>query len=151
MNSPYLLIALATAPEAVALALAKVPAERIDEALSDDRFNTREAIAHLADIEPTMRERMRQAVERPGSTIVSFDEGEWAIQNDYAHADLETSLQTYRRERQKTVDYLSALTDADWDSPAMHDVRGSFSVSEQAHQLVCHDLYHVDHLLLYGR
>jgi hypothetical protein len=101
MNSPYLLTALATGPEAVGLALAQVPSDRIDEALSDDRFSPREAIAHLADVESIMRARMKQAVDHPSSTIVSFH------------------------------------------------VLGSFSVSEQAHQMVCHDLYHVDHLLVY--
>lgn len=149
MNSPYLLTALKTGPDIIALTAEQIPSDRLDLSVVEGRFTAREAIAHLADVEQIMRERMRQAVERPGSTILSFDEGERAILHRYSEANLEESLQAFRDGRIETIAYLAALSDEDWDSPATHEARGPFSVIKQAYQMMSHDLYHVEHLLMY--
>ncbi len=96
-----------------------------------------------------MRERFRQAVDRPGSTIISFDEGERAILHRYSEANVSESLQAFREGRRETIACLASLSDQEWNSPATHEARGPFSVIEQAYQMMTHDLYHVEHLLMY--
>ena len=77
--NPYLLPALPMGPVIVARLLEEIPHARLDEAMQEGRFTAREVIAHLADWEPIMRERILLARDAPGATIAVLDESEMAV------------------------------------------------------------------------
>jgi uncharacterized damage-inducible protein DinB len=147
MNDPYLFIALATGPRTIAYLVRQLSAEALDLPSEEGRFSPREVIAHLADAEPLLAARIKQAVDRPGSTVHPFDEGERAVQLNYSGTDIEEQLALFQAERAKTIAMLQGLADADWEQSAVHEIRGRFTVRDQAYFFVCHDQYHVEQLL----
>jgi len=147
MNDPYLLIALETGPRTIAYLMRQLPVEALDRPSAEGRFTPREVAAHLADSEPLLAARVKQAIDRPGSTVHAFDEGERAVQFNYSSTDIEEQLALFAAERAKTVAMLRGLADADWEQSAVHELRGRFTVRDQAYFFVCHDGYHAEQLL----
>jgi hypothetical protein len=56
-------------------------------------------------------------------------------------------LKVFADERQKTIAYLKTLNPEDWNKALVHNEKGRQTVSDQANQLLGHDLYHIDHLM----
>jgi hypothetical protein len=149
VSHSYLFPGLELAIRAYANILAKVPAERWDDRTEPGRFSLREAIAHLADWEPIMRERMRVAVENSGGEVEAHDEGQRAIDQKYAETDPLEQLEILRRERASTIQFLKVNGHDNWDKFVMHSERGKMTLYDQANLLLGHDLYHIEHLTQY--
>ncbi len=145
--NPYLVPALKMTPELTRRLLAEFAPGQIDLRPDPDRFTVREAIAHLADWEPILRDRIRTAVESPGSTIMGMDESERAKTERYAESDPNERLEAWSEERLRTVEYVSSLSAADFSKLAVHSERGEVSASNLANMIPCHDIYHLDHLV----
>lgn len=133
-------------PGLMASAMARVDPANWDEATHPGRFSPREVVAHLADWEPILLARMRQCVESPGSEIVPFDEGQMAIENDYAGQDAAQNAKAFQAHRTATIAWLKGISDGDWSKSAHHPERGVMSVYDLANMLVCHDVYHLAQL-----
>lgn len=93
-----------------------------------------------------MLSRMKQCVSAPGSSIPAYDEGQMAIDNDYAGSDPESEIAKFQEARAATLSWLGSLKPADWSATAVHSERGEQSVYDIANTLVCHDVYHIEQL-----
>lgn len=144
--NPYLFPSLPTGPRLLADQLSRIGAEAMDVPTHPDRFSPREVIAHLADWEPILRARMAQAVAEPGSEIQGIDEGERAIEMNYAASDPREQAQRYQEARAETIAWLQGLQPEDWSKHVMHNERGRMTVSDMANMLLGHDLYHLEQL-----
>jgi len=142
----YFFNGLSFGPQIVERMVHQIPAARHDEKTNPERFTLREAIAHLADWEPILRERIALAVASPGAPVQGLDEGQLAIDRGYDRWDVEEQLRRYIEERAKTIGYLKGLKPEDWKKTIVHNEKGEQTVDEQANQLLGHDLYHIDHL-----
>lgn len=149
--NPYLLPALELSPVVCERLLRQIPASRLDQALVSDRFTAREVMAHLADWEPIMRERIEQACRMPGSAIEVFDEGDMAVEHAYAASDPREQLLLFQRERQTTVDFVRRVAPESWRNTVTHPERGPMSAEDLANLLIGHDLYHIEQLSAYLR
>jgi hypothetical protein len=148
MNA-YLLPSLEFGPLVVRRLLDRLPAGRLDEALHPDRFTAREVVAHLADWEPIMRDRIRIALDQPGAEIPAYDEGQMALDHRYAEQDPAAQAEVFIRERAETAAFLRGLAAEDWGKHAFHPERGRQSVEDLANLLLGHDLYHIEQLTEY--
>lgn len=142
----YLLPTIEFGPRVLRRLLDQLPADALDRSLYPDRFTPREVIAHLADWEPIMRERIRTALTQPGATIPGYDEGQMAIDHGYAQADPVEQAELFIRERRITAELLRSLQPGDWEKRAFHTERGEQSVEDLANCLLGHDLYHIEQL-----
>jgi hypothetical protein len=147
--NPYLLSALEAAPMIFERLLTHIPGTRIDEKLDPERFSPREVMAHLADWEPIFRERMRTAVEAPGSPIEAFDEGQRAIEGRYAESDPRERLLEFGHARRRTLELLRRLSREEMARTMVHPERGELSVYDYANMMIGHDTYHVEQLTRY--
>lgn len=145
--NPYLVPALKMTPSLAERLFKEFSPGQYDLRPDPDRFTVREAIAHLADWEPILRDRIRTAVDAPGSTILGMDESQRAIEQDYASKDPRTELEAWKRERAKTVELVSGLSQADFAKKAVHSERGEMTAADLANMIPCHDVYHLDHLV----
>jgi hypothetical protein len=145
MNA-YLFPGLEFGPRIVERLAAQVPAARHDEKTNPDRFTLREAIAHLADWEPILRDRIKSAVENPGSPVQGLDEGARAQEMNYRAMNVGEQIARFKEERAKTIQYLRSLPEDAWTRHILHNEKGRQTVADQANQLLGHDLYHIDHL-----
>ena len=147
--NPYLLAAIPLGPRIVQRILARFDAEDADTVFEEDRFTIREVIAHLADWEPLFRGRMELALAEPGAAIVTYDEGERAVERNYASLDVDVQFAIYAAEREKTVAFLKSLNRSDFRLEYIHPTLGPTVLEDQANMLLGHDLYHVEQLTAY--
>lgn len=145
MNA-YLFPGLEFGPVIVERLVSQIPAARYDEKTEPSRFTLREAISHLADWEPILRDRIKLAVERPDSPVQGMDESVRAIERNYQGLDVQEQLSQFKQERAATIAYLRSLTTDDWSKAVVHNEKGRQTVADQANQLLGHDLYHIEHL-----
>src|SRR6185312_4556639 len=92
MSNAYLILGLQKGPEVIRWIVDHADESVWDQKTDPERFSFREVIAHLADWEPITLGRMRQANERPGSTLEVWDEVQRAIDMDYASLDPRVEL-----------------------------------------------------------
>jgi hypothetical protein len=123
-----------------------LPETEWDRPQVPDRFTPREIVAHLAEWEPILRDRIRAAVEQPGTTIAAFDEVEMARAAGYERLDPYEQIALFARERALTAEYLRTLTASDWTGSAHHPERGPQSAEDLANLILGHDLYHIEQL-----
>lgn len=145
--NPYLVPALKMTPTLAERLFKEFSPGQYDLRPDPERFTAREAIAHLADWEPILRERIRVAVETPGSKILGMDESQRAIEQGYSSQDPLAALEAWKSERAKTVEFVSALSNEDFKKMAIHSERGELSAADLANMIPCHDVYHLDHLV----
>jgi hypothetical protein len=150
MNS-YLLPTLNLGPVVVERLIRQIPRHLWDHAIDPDRFTPREVCAHLADWELILRDRIRTAVEQPGTTLQVFDETKMAFDHHYADLDPQEQCALFARERSKTTEFARFLTSEEWAGFAHHPERGRQSVEDLANLLLGHDLYHIEPLTAYLR
>ncbi|HLJ53630.1 MAG TPA: DinB family protein [Chthonomonadaceae bacterium] len=141
----YLLAALAGTPEVLERLLAGVHAEdrRWDFRPDSSRFTLREAVAHLADWEPIHVERLCRLRDETDPSLPDVDEGEVAIENDYAHSDPHGSLEWMRAGRQQLLHALETLPADAWTRPGLREGVGHITIESFVAMIAGHDGYHL--------
>jgi hypothetical protein len=143
----YLFPGLEFGPRIVEQIVKQIPGARYDDRTDPERFSLREAVAHLADWEPILRDRIVLAVENPDSPVEGMDESVRATEVNYASWDVAEQLRKFSTERSKTIAYLRGLATEDWEKAVIHNEKGRQTVMDQANQFLGHDLYHIEHLM----
>ena len=146
----YLLIDLESAPEVLARLLADVtdPAAW-DRRPDPDRFTLREMAAHLADWEGVFLGRLTQTRNERNAVLQGLDEGQVAVDNDYAHADPQECLTRYGAGRKEIVAFLRGLSPEQWGRVGAHTEVGPISIEAQTVLIAAHDGYHRQQALSY--
>jgi uncharacterized damage-inducible protein DinB len=144
--NPYIRSALGFSPTIIERLVAKLPSGAFDARPDPDRFTVREAICHLADWEPFFLERLIGAVTIDNFRIVPYDEGQLAIDNDYANQDIERTLKRFRIGRSTYIAYVETLSLEDLDRPAYHPERGHLTAGDLIDMVVGHDVYHIEQI-----
>lgn len=146
MNNAYLWEGLPVTAGVIRTFMDRMDPAAIDRPTHPDRFSPREVIAHFADWEPILLERMKKAASAPGSRVEAYDEGEMAIRNAYEKSDWKAKLQEFEKARLETIAFLKGLSAEDFDKQFVHPERGNVTIEDQAAMLLGHDLYHLDQL-----
>lgn len=145
----YFLSALNASPEVLEAFLKALPADdpRWDLRPDPERFTLREIVAHLADWDPVFTARMERTVKEELPFIPDMDEGQVALDHDYAHQDPHAALARFRTARAALVVFLSGLTDADWSRVAVKEIHGPVTLERQAVMILAHDGYHMEQVV----
>lgn len=138
----YLLIDLESAPDVLAKLLQEVTGPTWDKRPDPERFTLREVAAHLADWDKVFLGRLMQTRDADNPVLQGLDEGQVAIDNDYAHTDPAECLARYRTNRDKIVSLLRALSPEQWARSANHTELGPVTLEAQAALIAFHDGYH---------
>jgi len=139
----YLLIDLESAPDVLGKILETVTNPSVYDRRPDpERFTLREVLAHLADWDAVFLGRLKQTRDDENPTLVGIDEGQVALDNDYAHADPAASLERYKANRAELAAFLKALSPAQWERSGSHTELGPITISDHAVLIAVHDGYH---------
>lgn len=147
---PYSL-AIEHTPTILRRILADVRMERYTERVAEDRFTLLEMVAHMADWEDVVLDRLRIAQEKPGSPVEDFDIEARAIEKGYSERNLQHELDVLENRRNDTLDFLRNLPAEDWNKTFVHPARGEVTIQSQVSMLVGHDLYHIEQATAYMR
>lgn len=142
--NPYLVRALEKTVGLMRDQLSQFSPSEFDLRPDPERFSLREVICHLADWEPILLSRMKVGVDTPGGAIQAFDEGQMAIDNDYASKNPMTVINEWDASRQKSVAFVEGLSEEQMASEVVHPERGRMTVADIANMIVCHDIYHLE-------
>jgi uncharacterized damage-inducible protein DinB len=139
----YLLHGLEATPIVIdRMMRAATPAD-YDRRPDPERFTLREVMAHLADCEPIWLERMEAIRSQSHPTLPNRDEGQLAIDHDYAHADVAAKQHLFREGRARLVRFLRDLAPAEWDRTAQHTLWGPVTLGSLVALILGHDGYHL--------
>ena len=146
----YLLIDLASAPDVLALMLKSAADPGVyDKRPDSDRFTLREVLAHLADWDEVFLGRLTQTRDTGNPTLQGLDEGQVALDHNYAQADPVECLSRYRANRAKLVGFLEKLSPEQWTRVGNHTEIGPISLTAQAVLIAAHDGYHREQTVHY--
>ncbi len=145
----YLMYSISGMPQTIAALLDGVTTTELDARPFPERFTLREAIAHLADWEGVWLERIQRIATEESPFLPGYDEGQWAIDHDYAHSDFEEQMAKIVTGRAAMITYLRGLELSSWQRLGQHGELGSISLFELAVVVTGHDGYHVQQILDY--
>lgn len=140
--TPYVL-QMRNTPAILERLLDQIAPERYSEPLEDGRFNLIEMVAHLADGENIFCDRIRLAIEHPGTTITPFDPDERAALKEYGSRDIRHELTVFANRRRDTVDLLETIHGEQMDNTVKHPEFGPMTVKDMCAFLLGHDIYHL--------
>ena len=143
----YLFSALESAPKLFDHLLSGLSDAEADRRPDPDRFTIREVMAHLADWEDVFLQRMRRIRDEDRPTLEGYDEGQWAIDHNYASTNPFDQARLFGERRAKMVGFLRACGPDDWQRVGNRPEIGLISL-EGLTLLVClHDTYHLHQIV----
>jgi hypothetical protein len=114
-----------------------------DKRPDPERFTLREILGHLADWEPIWQDRISKTLRGDQPFLPSIDEGQLAIEHNYAGSSPTATLRRFSEGRQALVDFLGAIADDKWDLTCDREFVGVLTVQQLAFFALAHDGYHV--------
>jgi uncharacterized damage-inducible protein DinB len=139
----YLLHGLAATPVVIDRLMREAKPEDYDRRPDPERFTLREVMAHLADWEPIWLERLRKIQAEENPPLQGYDEGQWAIDHDYDHANVTERQDRFRAGRERLVKFLEELPPEQWERTGQHSQWGALSITALATLILGHDGYHL--------
>lgn len=145
-----ILCSLERGPKVIERVLRVFPHDRIDDRVEANRFTAREVVAHLADLEKTVLDRIRQAHLKPGSQVDSFyDPDEQSHTHRFGDKEVFHEAEVYESRRGMTLDYLRGLSASDFEKTFQLPDGKSLSIADYCTRIVLHDLEHIEQLSAY--
>lgn len=145
----FALHALQSAPKVVERVLRVFPHDRLDDRFDTDRFTAREVVAHLADYEQTVLDRIRAANSKPGREVPAYDPDANAAEHHFGEKDVFHEAEVYESRRGMTIEYLQGLTREDYAKTFTLPDGRVFSISDYLCHILRHDLNHLEQMSHY--
>lgn len=145
----YLRKGLDLGPQAILRIARVVPASEYDRKTEPERFSFREAVAHVADWATIDLERMKAGLAEPGCTVQGLDEGQRAIDLDYASTDPIAEAERLVAHRAEFLALVDSLSDEQLEIAFVHSERGRVTIQEHLTTILGHETYHIEHLTQY--
>jgi hypothetical protein len=101
-------------------ALAKMPKEAWSFKPSAKDWSIHEIIVHMGDSESMAALRIRKLIVEPGTTLMAYEEAQWADALNYQSQSAEDSLQIIKYARQTTFRLLKTVPDGVFEQSVKH-------------------------------
>lgn len=141
-----LLQSLSASPKIVERVLRVFPHDRLDDRIDPDRFTARELIAHLADYEQVILDRIRVAKLHPGREVPWYDPDSRCEEHDFASKEVFHEGEVFESRRGMTLDFVRSLSDSDMDSKFKRPDGTECSIRDYLTMVICHDISHLEQL-----
>lgn len=140
---------LSAAPKVIERILRVFPHDRIDDRVDSDRFTAREVVAHLADYEQTVLDRIRVAHDKPGREVPFYEPDSRSAEHHFADKEVFHEAEVYESRRRMTLDYLDGFTAEDWSKTMKRPDGAEFTIREFVQYVLMHDIEHLEQLSSY--
>lgn len=145
----YLRKGLDLGPQAILRIVRAVPATEYDRKTDPDRFSFREAVAHIADWAVIDEGRLKAGLAEPGCLVMGLDEGQRAVDEDYASKDPVAEAERLVAHRATFLARVDSLSDAQLETTFTHSERGEVTIKDHLVTMLGHETYHLEHLAQY--
>ena len=107
------------------------------------KWSILEVINHLYDEErDDFRKRLDLTLHSPDTAWPPNDPGKWVTERKYNERDLKHSIENLISERRKSITWLKALKDPDWNLAYEHPVFGRILAGDILCAWLAHDYFH---------
>ncbi len=110
--------------------LKDIPAHMWQWKPAPHKWSIHENIIHLADSEANSYIRCRRFVAEPGSTVMAYNQDEWAIKLNYHSQSTHDALELFRLLRKMSYDLIKTLPDSVWNNTIEHPENGTMTFSD---------------------
>ena len=111
-----------------------------------DKWSMLEVINHLYDEErEDFRQRIELVLADPSQGWPPIDPRNWVITRGYSERDLDTSLNNFLAEREKSLVWLKQLSSPNWEN-RNEGPNGSLSAGDLLASWLAHDFLHIRQL-----
>lgn len=115
---------------------------------SDERWSLLEIICHLCDEErEDFRARLEGTLNNPNKEFNPIDPVGWVISRKYSEENFTKKLNQFISEREKSIEYLKALTSPNWDNYYNHPKFGELSAKMFFTNWLAHDYLHIRQII----
>jgi hypothetical protein len=112
-----------------------------------ESWSVLEVLNHLVDEEILdFRRHLAHILETSEEPWPEIDPQGWVTERRYNELELESSLSSFRTEREKSIDWLKTLDDPDWDA-AVPMPWGELTAGDMLASWLAHDLLHLRQLI----
>lgn len=141
----YLVPGIEGTPETLSELLKDLPDEAAFWNFRPDpnRFTPREVVAHLAEWDAIFDARIRRTLAEHQPMLPDVDEGQLALDHDYAHAAPLQQLRLFRERRDELTAFLRDLNEEDFQRVGIREPLGPLSIETQTALILGHDAYHL--------
>lgn len=146
---PWILDGLESGPKIFERLLRVFPTDRIDERVDKDRFTAREVIAHLADYEQTVLERISQAHVKPGLSVPPFDPDKSCADHRYSEKNVFHEAEVFESRRQMTTEHLKGLNAEQLQCTFKFSDGREMSIHDYMILILSHDTNHLEQVSRY--
>jgi len=109
-----------------------------------DKWCLLEIICHLRDEEvEDFRTRVRYVLETPERVLPPIDPANWVKERKYIAQNYKETMIDLIRERERSVNWLQALIDPQWDNEYQHPKIGPLSAKLFLSNWLAHDYLHL--------
>ena len=111
-----------------------------------DRWTIHEIIIHIADSEANSYIRCRRLIAEPGSTVLGYDEGEWARALRYHDQNTDDALELFKWLRHASYALIKDLPDPAWSNTVFHTQNGAMTMDDWLDTYERHVREHVEQM-----
>jgi hypothetical protein len=138
---------LSASTEMIRALLSGISQEEAQVKPNADAWSTLEVICHLYDEErEDFREHLDFILNRQNTEYHRINPQAWVTERKYNEQDFKTMKGKFFAERENSLEWLSGLTDADWDVTYTSPI-GSLSAGEMFASWIAHDNLHIRQLV----
>lgn len=113
-----------------------------------EEWSVLEVVNHLYDEErEDFRPRFDYLLHHPGKAWPPIDPMGWVTSRKYNEREINSSLQNFLDERQKSLTWLAGLDNPNFEAFETHPVAGKFHAGDMLAAWVAHDLMHMRQLV----
>ena len=135
---------ITAAPQRIRDLIERLGSKGFEQSRGPGKWNARQIICHLADVEIAFAFRIRQALAEDRHVIQPFDESTWA--KPYASLDAQSAADSYIALRRWNLALLETLPVSAFSKPLNHPERGDMVFRDLIATMAGHDLNHLQQL-----
>jgi hypothetical protein len=144
----WMLNTLNKGPKVVERLLRVFPTDRLDDRIDKDRFTAREVVAHLADYEQVVLDRIRVANLKPGHNVPDYDPDAQCREHHFFDKEIFHEAEVFESRREMTHAYLMDLKEEDWEK-TFNKNGEQLSILQYVGRVLAHDVEHIEQLSVY--
>ena len=127
-------------------ALQEFPSEMWQYRSAPDCWTIHEIIVHITDSEANSYIRCRRLIAEPGTTLMAYDENQWAVALDYHSQSTQDALELFKWLRLKSYKLVKALPDLTWSHKVHHPESGSMTLDDWLDTYERHVPIHIEQM-----
>lgn len=106
------------------------------------KWSTLEVVAHIADFEAVIADRIRRVIATDDAVLLAADENFYAEKLRYQDRDVEEELAVVEATRKSVARLIASLTPAEFARTGTHSVRGPLTLQRVIEMAVNHIPHH---------